>query len=100
MDGRLLAGVRRFWNEAKVNETYAAVLQAYSDATQKEVSITQASFDGQNTGGTLVLDREAMALWMDVLEARLQEIADASANLDPMQTGSPTLDFSKRRVGT
>jgi hypothetical protein len=100
MDDRLLRGVRRFWDQAKVETVYAAVLTAYSDATQKEVSITNAGFDGQQTGGTVVLDREAMAAWMDVLEFRLQELEDSDADLDPMDTGSPALDFSKRRVGT
>lgn len=96
----MLRGVRRFWDRAKVEQVYAAVLQAYSNATTKEVAITNASFDGQQTAGTVVLDREEMAQWMDVLEFRLQELDDSSDELDPMDTGSPALDFSKRRVGT
>lgn len=100
MDDRLLNGVRRFWSKARVEAVYEQVLEAYSNAATREVAITQAGFDGQNTSGQLVLDRDGMAAWMDVLEARLEELAAEAAGESPLATGSPITNFNNRYVGT
>jgi len=102
MDERLLAAVRRFWTDSDVEDAYQAVLTAYANAAVKEVVITGHTFDGQNANATIVLDREGMAAWMDVLEARMAELAAQMA--DPtapeLITGSPVTNFSNRIVGT
>ncbi len=95
-DERLMAAVRRFYTREEVESTYEQVFRAYADATCESVAITAMNFDGQGGNGQYVLDREAMRSWMGVLEARLQEMeGTATADL-----GSPTMNFSTRRLGT
>lgn len=102
MDERLLAAVRRLWSDEQVQTAYAAVLTAYANASIKEVSIIGHTFDGQNANAAIILDREGMREWMDVLEARLREIESAAEDpsLSPLITGSPITNFSTRYVGT
>lgn len=103
MDERLLAAIRRFWTEEEVSTAYQAVLTAYASSTAKTVEITGTTFDGQNANATIILDREAMASWMDVLETRMAEIeaeSSASAEVPTLVTGSPVTNFSTRYVGT
>lgn len=100
-DERLLAGVRRFWTQEQVETAYQAVLQAYSNNLTKEVVIIGTLFDGQSSSGQFILDRAAMAGWLDVLEERLQEIEAADdVNGPVVNGGSPSADFSRRYVGT
>jgi hypothetical protein len=73
-DERILNGIRRFWSRAQVESAYQTVLTAYSNAATLDVAIVGTSFDGQTANGQFVLDRAAMPVWMDVLEARLQEL--------------------------
>lgn len=99
-DERLLTGILRFWDRAQIEAAYQQVLQAYGNTVIKEVTIIGTNFDGQNTNAQYTLNREAMAVWMDVLEAALQAKDDEAAGSAPLVTGSPTVDFSQRRVGT
>lgn len=102
MDERLLAAVRRLWTEEQVETAYTAVLTAYANAAVKEVTIIGTTFDGQNTEGGIVLDREGMVVWMDVLEARMKgmETSSGSDVAVDLITGSPVTNFSNRYVGT
>ena len=102
MDERLLAAVRRLWTEEQVETAYTAVLTAYANAAVKEVTIIGTTYDGQNTTGGIVLDREGMVVWMDVLEARMKELESSSGSGDAVDliTGSPVTNFSNRYVGT
>jgi hypothetical protein len=100
-DERILAGVRRFWTREAVDAAYQKVLSAYANTVAKEVVIIGSDFDGQNSSAQYVLDREAMAKWLDVLEARLQEIEEAASGEAATVSGSPSTDFyTRRRVGT
>lgn len=100
-DERILAGVRRWWTTYQVETAYQAVLAAYSSTMAKEVVIIGSDFDGQNSSGQYVLDREAMAKWLDILEARMQEIDEQASGESQLIQGSPSTDFySRRRVGT
>lgn len=98
-DERLLAGVRRFWTAQQVEDAYKCVLGAYSNGITKEVIITGTDFDGQNANGQIVLNREDMAAWLDVLESRTLEIGDAAEGL-PEVAGTPSTDFRRRPMGT
>lgn len=105
MDERLIAAIRRFWTEDEVSAAYAAVLTAYASVTAKTVEIVGTTFDGQNASAAIILDREAMAVWMDVLEARMKEFESESfsgsgAAVPDLITGSPVTNFSNRYVGT
>jgi hypothetical protein len=101
VDERLLAGVRRYWSQVDIETAYQAVLQAYASNLTKEVVITGTLFDGQSASGQFVLDRAAMAGWLDVLEYRLQEIeADAAGDAPIGNPDAPSADFSRRRLGT
>jgi hypothetical protein len=102
MDERLLAAVRRLWTDEQVGTAYTAVLTAYASAATKEVTIIGNTFDGQNANAAIILDREGMLTWMDVLEARMREIEAAAADpaLTELITGSPITNFSTRYVGT
>lgn len=99
-DERILSGIRRFWSRAQVEAAYQAVLSAYANAATLDVVIVGTSFDGQSANGQVVLDRAAMPGWMDVLEARLQEVEAEAAGIPAMVSGSPFTDFSNRHVGT
>jgi hypothetical protein len=102
MDERLLAAVRRLWTDEQVETAYTAVLTAYANAATKEVTITGNTFDGQNANAAIILDREGMLVWMDVLEARMKEIEAAGEDpaLPELIAGSPVTNFSTRLVGT
>jgi hypothetical protein len=101
MDERLLAAVRRFWTEQQVSDAYEAVLAAYASSAIKSVEIIGNTFDGQGAQGAIVLDREGMILWMDILEARMKELeSEDSGDTPALITGSPITDFSQRYVGT
>jgi len=100
MDDRLLTAIRRFWTVHQVEAAYQAVLTAYASVAVKEVTIIGNTFDGQGANAAIVLDREGMVTWMDVLEARLSELEDQAAGLPDLITGSPVTNFSTRRVGT
>lgn len=103
IDERILQALRRMsstWDRTKLEATYATVLDAYSNSLTKEVIITGTSFDGEQTNAQVVLNRAAMADWLDTLEARLAELDAVAQGLGPLVSSAPVMDFSKRYVGT
>lgn len=73
-DERLLAAVRRFWTKEEVETAYEAIFNAYSQALVDVTVIVQKSSESESAQGQVVVSREDYRQWMDVLEARLQEL--------------------------
>jgi hypothetical protein len=93
-DDRLLAAVRRYWTRAQIDAAYQAIFAACYQRQLNEVTITGVNFEGENSQGTVTVQREDYLMWMEALEQILQEKANEDAGTVAAPQGAPITNFS------
>ncbi len=87
VDDRRLAAIRRYWTREQVDAAYQKILEVDWTTTERKVIIVGKSNEGESSTAQVVVTREDFAQWMDVFEARLNEL-DAEAAGTPAAHGN------------
>lgn len=96
VDERLLAAVRRFWEEEDVSTAYQQIFTAYSTRLSDVTVIVGKSNDGETANAQVVVEKEDFLEWMEILEARLVELNED----EETASGPATVNYSQRYVGS
>ena len=99
-DERLLAPIRRFWTTLEVEVAYEEIFKAFYSRLEKVTVIISKSTEGDSASGEVVISEGDYLRWMDALEARLGEVANAEAGTIAAPQGSDHVNFSKRYLST
>lgn len=99
-DDVLLKAVRRFWTTEQVTSAYETILTAYQSRLDKVTVITGKATEGDSANAQVVIGREDYRQWMEVLEARLEEIAADEAGTGTTHTGTEHVIHSNRYFST
>lgn len=82
-DARLLAAIRRFWNEEQITAAYQRIFEAYSSRLDAVTVIVGKSSESESAQAQVVIQREDYLQWMEALEERLAELQDAADSIPP-----------------
>lgn len=99
-DERLLAPIRRYWTREQVDTAYEAIFTAYHGRLESVTVIVGKATDGDSATGQIVVNAKDYLEWMDALEARLQELENADADITAELSGTLHSNFGNRYVST
>jgi hypothetical protein len=99
-DERLLAPIRRFWTPLEVEVAYKAIFSAFHSRLEKVTVIISKATEGDSATGEVVIAEGDYLRWMDALEARLNEVADAEAGTSAEAPGTDHVNFAQRYLST
>jgi BMFP domain-containing protein YqiC len=100
LDDVLLSAIKRFWNAEKVENTYAAILDAYLNRLEKVTVIVGKATEGDSANAQVVVSSQDYREWMETLEARLAELENAASGAGTTHTGTEHVIHSNRFVST
>lgn len=95
-DERLLNGVRRYWDQSRVEAAYQTILNAYMTRLERVTVIVGKSNEGASASSQVVVAAEDYKEWMEVLEARLKELENAESGTSGPPGGVTSLVHSGR----
>lgn len=99
-DERILAPIRRFWNEAQLDTAYEAIFAAYHGRIAEVTVIVGKSTEGDSATGQIVIQSGDYEKWLDSCEARKLEYEAAAAGAVAVSTHTSHADFGQRYLST
>jgi len=80
-DDRLLAPLRRFWNEEQVTTAYEAIFTAFHSRLEQVTVIVSKGTEGDSAAAQVVVQADDYLAWMDACEIRLNEFDNEAAGV-------------------
>ena len=99
-DERILAPIRRFWNEAQLDAAYEAIFTAYHGRIAEVTVIVGKASDGDSATGQIIIAAADYEKWLDACEARKLEYEATAAGVTSGPTAATHADFGSRYLST
>jgi len=98
VDESRLAGIRRYWTRAEIDEAYRQILAIdWKQAKDKTVVVGKSNADA-SASAQVVVTQQTAPMWMAIFEARLKELDAVDAGTGTLFQGTEHVNFAGRYI--